>query len=49
MTEDKRKGFLLGMASKGFLKGGGGAKLVTAKLLKPKKCKIILTVRGTEE
>ncbi|MBQ6809535.1 MAG: hypothetical protein IJP09_02355 [Clostridia bacterium] len=49
MTTEKRKGFLLGVAAKGFLKGGSKAPLVSAKLLKPTKCKIILTVKNESE
>lgn len=46
MTTEKRTGFLLGIAAKGFLKGGNSGAFVTAKLLKPKRCKIVLEVRG---
>lgn len=49
MTTEKRNGFLLGLASKGFLKSGGGGTFVTAKLLKPQKCKIILSVTKTNQ
>ncbi len=48
MTTEKQKGFLLGIASKGFLRGGSG-KLFTVKILKPQKCKIILSVTATRE
>ena len=49
MTAEKRTGFLLGLAAKGFLKGSGSGTFITAKYLKPIKCKIILEIRGTKE
>ena len=48
MTTEKRTGFLLGIAAKGFLKGGSG-KLITAKILRPTKCKIILSVKAEQQ
>lgn len=49
MTTEKRTGFLLGLAAKGFLKGSGGGTFITAKYLKPIKCKIILSVTKTNQ
>lgn len=47
MTTDNQKGFLLGLAAKGFLKGGGTkGKFIHAQILKPTKGKIILAVRN---
>ena len=45
MVTNNQKGFLLGLAAKGFLKGGAKGKFIHAQRLKPIKCKIVLAVR----
>ena len=48
MTTNTQRGFLLGLAAKGFLKGETRGKFMHAQILKPIKCKVVISVRNEQ-